>query len=181
MSEEKIDSRSMNETCDEMEIDVETLSEESIKVMTLVTTWCKKYFSKKMTKQAKEIARLKKRVLKLEKTLENNESKSTPSKSKSTETASTKPVKKGAIIVSEYKDAFLITGSGTYNIKDILKSDFSARWNSDCKGWKISKSTEMTGGGEEMIITIREKVEGQVDKFTYADSNKSKTFEELYG
>ena len=74
-----------------------------------------------MTKQAKEIARLKKRVLKLEKTLENNESKSKSSES----TEFDKPVKKGAIIVSEYKDAFLITGSGTYNIKDILKRIFS--------------------------------------------------------
>lgn len=176
MSEERIESRSMNETCDDMDIEVESLSEDNIKIMTLLTNWSKKYFLKKMTKQAKEIARLKKRVLKLEKTLESNESKSKSSESNESD----KPVKKGAIIVSEYKDAFLITGSGTYNIKDILKSEFSARWNSDCKGWKISKSTEMTGGGGEMIITIREKVEGQVDKFTYANSNKTKTFEELY-
>ena len=41
MSEERIESRSMNETCDDMDIEVESLSEDNIKIMTLFTNYRK--------------------------------------------------------------------------------------------------------------------------------------------
>ena len=85
-------------------------------------------------------------------------------------------------MVSEYQDAFLITGN-TFHIKDMLKSDFRARWSPDCKGWKILKTVELPDceKPEDIIIVLRAAVEPYIERCNYVRDNADKPFSDLFG
>ena len=139
----------LDDMCSEMGID--TLSESESQIISLMTKWCNSQIQRQTKKNLKEIASLKKRIVKLEEEMKGLK----PDKNKNGGDAATPapPEKKknGNIMVSEYQDAFLITGN-TFHIKDMLKSDFRARWSPDCKGWKILKTVELPDCKNQKIL-----------------------------
>ena len=130
---------------------------------------------------------MKKRVSELEAKLSESVGDETDGDKKKTKTKTKTPDEliKKPIMISEYSDAFLLTGKGTYNIKNLLKEHFNAMWSPDCKGWKIFKVTDdMIGGGEkpgEMLVSIREIINDSVSKIDYVRDNIERSFSDLYG
>ena len=171
----------LDDMCSEMGID--TLSESESQIISLMTKWCNSQIQRQTKKNLKEIASLKKRIVKLEEAMKGLE----PDKNdkKGGDAAAPAPPEKkknGNIMVSEYQDAFLITGN-TFHIKDMLKSDFRARWSPDCKGWKILKTVELPDceKPEDIIIVLRAAVEPYIERCNYVRDNADKPFSDLFG
>ena len=172
----------LDDMCSEMGID--TLSESESQIISLMTKWCNSQIQRQTKKNLKEIASLKKRIAKLEEAMKGlDTSKDTNKKSGDAATpAPPEKQKNGNIMVSEYQDAFLITGN-TFHIKDMLKSDFRARWSPDCKGCKILKTVELPDceKPEDIIIVLREAVEPYIERCNYVCDNADKPFSDLFG
>ena len=72
-------------------------------------------------------------------------------------------IKQGNCKLDVFKDALLITGN-TYDRKDLIKG-FSARWNSEFKGWTIDSSK---------LDLVRPQLEKYFESVVFSDTNKYK-------
>ena len=163
----------LDDVCSEMGVDIASMSDENSIIIGLMT---KKY----MEKNNKEISRLKNKIKELEKKMDAGLVQTTTTSSGGAPSPAPAPTKSGSVMISEYKDAFLITGK-TYNIKSILKGEFNAMWNPDCKGWKITKNTEdKDEKTDEIIVKIRQSIKDYIAKINYVNDNIGKKFSELY-
>lgn len=170
----------------EYEFDTESISPENSKTIAVMTKYVRELVNKYYTKQQSEIKRLKKRVTELEAKLKDSNSVN----KKGGEAAAAAPEVKilKPIMISEYSDAYLITGKGTFDIRNILKKEFKAIWNGDCRGWKIFKVTDGVTGmtnktemADKLLIDIRDKINDLVSKVDFVRDNAERSFTELYG
>ena len=168
----------------ELDIELGDISKEGKIIISLLTKWTKAKVDKVDKKYQKKIKYLEKEIDKLKKMKGGESPTNTGGSSGGGAVGAPAPppqIKKGPIQILEYSDLFLVTGN-TFSCKNILKSEFGAKWTPSCRGWRIMKSSS-DEKPDEYFVTIKSSIDDYIEpsKFQYSESNKGKTFGEVYG
>ena len=168
----------------ELDIELRDISKEGKIIISLLTKWTKAKVDKVDKKYQKKIKYLEKEIDKLKKMKGGESPTNTGGSSGGGAVGAPAPppqIKKGPIQILEYSDLFLVTGN-TFSCKNILKSEFGAKWTPSCRGWRIMKSSS-DEKPDEYFVTIKSSIDDYIEpsKFQYSESNKGKTFGEVYG
>jgi len=139
--------------CEDFNIDINAMTKGELNVIKLLTHWTEHKIKSRTKSLEDTIKRQSKKITALEKMV-GNFKKPAPGDS------DFKFTKRGKILITEYKDVILITGN-TYDIRPIIKSyDEGSRptWNSEFKGWVLSKENNV----DDMVKELDEVTTVQV-------------------